>query len=188
MPHSCSFLGFTCLICLQLLATKLEWQAAQEKPSYCVSVETYVSARESKWQCTAASREVKLPWSFIHKKGRTRRSTSGLVKQIRFCVSFIVPWSQNGTFLVFKLIFVPILTYDPTIATRRYYISGLALGSSWRETCRTIRDCWKPWGVSIPCRAAAPTTVPRGNVGIKWMNNEQRRFVTKHIKGIANWQ
>ena len=35
----------------------------------------------------------------------------------------------------------------------------------------TIWDCWKPWGISSPHKAAAPATLPRGKAVVKkeWM-------------------
>ena len=46
---------------------------------------------------------------------------------------------------------------------------GLAL--SWCGANRTIRNCWKPWGISSP-KVAAPVTTPRRKLGMKikqWM-------------------
>ena len=61
--------------------------------------------------------------------------------------------------------------------TVRRYMPHLVryLVPSWCGVSRTIEDCWKPWGISNPHRAAAPVNLLRDKAGMKTnerMNNE----------------
>ena len=57
--------------------------------------------------------------------------------------------------------------------TVRRYMPHLVryLVPSWCGVSRTIEDCWKPWGISNPHRAAAPVNLLRDKAGMK--TNEQ---------------
>jgi len=90
----------THLIGFLLRATKQERNSILKRLTYCASQDTPGSAF-CKWaeiHCSRWRRSSNLRWHSQMTEVGTKGLIHGLVKQTRFCVSFIAPWWRNGSF------------------------------------------------------------------------------------------
>ena len=138
-----------------LRATKQERKSALKRLRYCVSQDAqgsvcfkWAEIHCSRWILSSTS-----GWYSRVTKVGTKRLIHRLVKQTQFCVSFITPWSRNGSFQRAKSF--------QSLNWSLFRSSTAVINLRWRlkEYCqRNIRQRWNIWEEFSVWRFVAKST------------------------------